>query len=88
MLGKRKGNSKMMPLFSEQVRRLVGPVSDNTLLAILECNASAQDLPAAVSYLGGEGSLPDGVGHPLAGTVAQLYDILSTDRLCASADEN
>ena len=78
----------MMPISPEQVRHLVGQVTDDTLLAILKCNASAEDLQAAAGYLEGEGSLLDRVGHPLAGKVAQLYDILSSDQLYANADEN
>jgi hypothetical protein len=37
--------------------------------------------------LRGEGSAVDRLGHPIAGKVAQLYDILSNDALYADEEE-
>jgi hypothetical protein len=59
-------------------------VTDDTMAAILEFQPSMEELEVAVSYLQGEGSAVDRLGHPLAGKVAQLYDILSADALYAS----
>jgi hypothetical protein len=85
---RKKGDSKLLPVTSsEEVRHLVGPVADQTVLAILGCNASMEDLEVAASYILGQGSALDRVGHPMAGKVAQLYDILSSDELYANADE-
>jgi hypothetical protein len=72
---------------SADVRHLVGPVTDDTVLAILECGASVEDLEVAMNYVLGEGSAVDRVGHPMTGKIARLYDILSSDELYANADE-
>lgn len=68
-----------MPVTSSiEVRGLVGPVADETIVAILNSEPSFEELALAASYVRGEGSELD---HPLTGKVAQLYDILSTDAL-------
>jgi hypothetical protein len=72
---------------SAEVRRLVGPVADNTVSAILECEASAEDLEVALTYLRGDGSMVDRLGHAMTGTVSQLCDILSSDELYADPNE-
>jgi hypothetical protein len=83
-----KGDSKPLPVTSSvEVRHFVGPVADDTVLAILKCDASVEDLEVAASYVQGEGSTLDRVGHPMIGKIAQLYDILSADQLYASTDE-
>jgi hypothetical protein len=83
-----KGDSKVLPVTSsEQVRHLVGAVADETVLAVLKCQASLDDLEVAAAYAQGEGSALDRAGHPMTGKVAQLYDILSSDALYADADE-
>ena len=84
----KKGDSKLLPVTSStEVRHLVGPVTDATVLAILKCSASVEDLEVAANYVQGEGSALDRVGHPMIGKVAQLYDILSSDELYANTDE-
>ena len=88
MPDQKKGDSKHLPITSSvEVRYLVGPVADDTVLAILKCDASVEDLEVAASYVQGEGSALDRVGHPMIGKVAQLYDILSADQLYAGTDE-
>jgi hypothetical protein len=85
---RKKGNSRILPVASsDEVRHLVGPVADHTVLAILECQASVEDLEVAAGYVQGEGSALDRAGHAMASKVAQLYDILSSDDLYANADE-
>ena len=85
---RKRGNSRVLPVSSsEQVRHLVGPVADQTVLAILKCQASIEDLEVAAGYVQGEGSAFDQAGHQMAGKVAQLYEILSSDDLYANADE-
>jgi hypothetical protein len=80
-----KSNSKVLPVTSSiEARHVVGPVTDDTMAAILEFRPSMEELEVAVSYLHGEGSAVDRTGHPLAGKVAQLYDILSADALYAN----
>ncbi len=85
MPGYEKGDSKNPPLTSStQVRHLVGPVTDDTILAILETGASVEELEVVTSYLQGEGNHVDRLGHPMTGKVAQLYDILTADALYAN----
>jgi hypothetical protein len=66
-------------LSAADIRRLVGAVTDDTLLAILKCEPTTEELEVAASYLSGEGLAR--AGHPMTGKVAQIYDILSADAL-------
>jgi hypothetical protein len=80
------GTSKELktPVLSAgDVLRIVGPVTDDTLLAVLKCEPTMEDLEVAASYLRGEGSKVGRSGHPMSGRVAQIYDILSADALYA-----
>ena len=70
-------------LSAGDVLRVVGAVTDDTLLAILKYEPTMEDLEVAASYLRGEGSRVDRTGHPMSGKVAQIYDILSADALYA-----
>ena len=71
MPGYKKGDSKNPPLTSStQVRHLVGPVTDDTILAVLETGASVEELEVVASYLQGEGNHVDRLGHPMTGKVA------------------
>jgi hypothetical protein len=82
-----KRGSKNPPLASAtQVRHLVGPVTDDTVLAILEAGASVEELEVVSGYLQGEGNDLDRLGHPLTGKVAYLYDILTADELYANGE--
>lgn len=75
-----KGNSKKMPVTSaEEVRHLAGPLNDDAVAAILRVGPSVEELEAATRYALGEGDKVDRAGHPLAGRVAQLYEIISAE---------
>jgi hypothetical protein len=78
---------KPRPVTADDVRHLAGPVSDDTLVAVLKCEPSMEELEVAATYLRGEGSAVDRLGHPMSGKVARLYDILSADELYASEEE-
>lgn len=87
MPGYKKGDSKVMPVTSSvEVRHLVGPVADDTISAILKAGASVEELEVAATYARGEGDHVDRLGHPMAGKVAQLCDILAADELYANAE--
>jgi len=78
----KKGNSRAMPIVSsDEVRRLVGPVADTTIAAILASGASAEEVEVAAWYLSGEGDRMDRLSHPMSGRVERIYDILSEDEL-------
>jgi hypothetical protein len=74
-------------LSATDVRHHVGPVTDHTLLAVLDCKPSIEDLEMATRYLSGEASEESRIEHPMTGKVAQLYDILSADALYAEHEE-
>jgi hypothetical protein len=77
-----KGDSKVLPVTSSmEVRHVVGPVTDDTISAVLKSEPSMEDLEVAAGYLRGERNEVDRLGHPLTGKVAQLYEILSSDAL-------
>jgi hypothetical protein len=72
---------------ADDVRHVAGPVADATVSAVLKSEPSMEDLEVAASYLRGDGSKVDRLGHPLSGKVAQVCDILSADALYAEVDE-
>ena len=76
-----------MLVTAEDVRHVTGPVTDATVAAVLKTAPSLEGLEVAASYLRGEGSRVDRLGHPMSGKVAQLYDILSADALYAQDEE-
>jgi hypothetical protein len=76
-----KAGRSAKALSSMDVRHVVGPVTDDTISAILRSESSMEELELAASYLRGEGSKVDRLGHSMTGKVAQLYDILSADAL-------
>lgn len=83
------GRAPSDPVLSTgDVLHLVGPVTDDTLLAILKCEPSMEELEVAASYLRGQGSEASRTGHPMSGKVAQIYDILSADALYANEEES
>ena len=85
MAAPHKSNSKKVPVTSaEEVRHLAGPLNDEAVAAILRVGPSIEELEAATQYALGEGDKVDRAGHPLAGRVAQLYDIISAE----DADED
>ena len=81
----KKGERKVLSVTSsDEVRHVVGPVTDDTIVTILKYEPSMEELEVAASYLRGEGNEVDRLGHPLTGKVARLYDILSADALYAN----
>jgi hypothetical protein len=74
-------------LSATDVRHLVGRVADHTVLAILDCKPSIEDLEMAMSYLSGQASEESSIEHPMTGKVAQIYDILKADALYAEDEE-
>ena len=81
----RRGDARVVPVTSSaDVRHLVGPVTDDTLVSILKAEPTVEELEVAASYLRGEGNEVDRHGHPMTGKVARLYDILNADPLYAN----
>lgn len=76
---KRDSEDRTLAL-AHDVRRLAGPLDDETVAQVLKVGASFAELEIAAAYVRGQGSLVDRAGHPLTGKVAQLYEILSADQ--------
>lgn len=75
-----KGDSKVAPVLSaEDVRRLAGPLDDESVAEILKLGASAEELEIAAGYAVGDGDRYDRLGHELTGKVAAIYEILRAD---------
>jgi hypothetical protein len=87
MLGSNNGNPDAPPVTAADVRHVAGPVADATVAAVLKSEPSVADLEVAASYLRGEGSEVDRLGHRASGKVAQICDILSADALYADEEE-
>ena len=87
MTGTERADANLQPPTASDVRQLVGPVTDATVSAVLKSEPSLEDLVVAASYLRGQDSEMDRLGHPMGGKVAEVYDILTTDALYAPDDE-
>ena len=82
----KSGAAKVLPVTSSvEVRHVVGPVTDNTISAILKPEASLE-VQVAVSYRRGEGGELDRHGHAITGKVGALYEVLSADALYAGGE--
>jgi hypothetical protein len=76
----KKTDSKGIPVVSAaEIRRVAGPLNDETVAQIMRIGPSMEELEIAARYATGEGDLLDRMGHPLDGRVAQIYDILSAE---------
>lgn len=63
----------------DDVRSILGDVDDATTLEILGLNPTVADLEEAVMWASGSGDVLGKQGRPLAGTAAQVFDILARD---------
>lgn len=63
---------------AEMVRGLCGDVLDWKVAAIVALEPSAADVAAAVEWAAGQDDL-GGMGRPLSGLSAQVYDLLRAD---------
>ncbi len=63
----------------EDVRHLAGDVENGKALEILKLKPTVDELEQAVMWAAGNGDIPARQGHPLAGTAAAIFDILSAD---------
>jgi hypothetical protein len=69
----------IVPPTLEEIRRLVGPVTDDRLAAIAATGASRAEIELAAAYAQGLGDVPGRGGHPLEGRAADVFDILRAD---------
>lgn len=78
--------AKVAVTSADEVRHLVGLVTDHTVAEILDTQPSEKDLEVAVIFVRGEGDAVDRLGHELAGKAARIYDILAKDELYQNND--
>lgn len=63
-------------LSNDEVSRLVGDVSDETIVAILGTGATIKDIEAALQWLASADDVMGKSGRTLSGPGAAVYDIL------------
>ena len=73
------GTGKPDVITSDDVARLVGALDERKTLDILALNPTWAELEEAAVWAAGDGDVLARIGHPLAGVVAQIVDILAAD---------
>ena len=69
---------RVRSLTPQDARDIVGDLDDAKIAAVLATGANAEQLEQAMVWASGESDLMGDLERPLAGVVAQLYDILMT----------
>jgi len=64
-------------LSAEEIRRIVGDISDARILAILDLGASRDELEQAVTWAEGQSDVLGEQELPLSGVVSELHEILT-----------
>jgi hypothetical protein len=62
---------------ASDLARLVGDLDERTVLDILALKPTLAELEEAAIWATGDGDVLAKMGHPLAGTVAEIVDLLS-----------
>jgi hypothetical protein len=66
-------------LTAEDVRRIVGRISDDRITAIIAAGATQADVVEAFTWLSSDEYLAGGLERPLSGVVAEVYEILKPE---------
>ena len=64
-------------LSADEIRRIVGDISDARVLAILDLGASRDALEQAVAWAEGQSDVLGELELPLSGVVSELHEILT-----------
>jgi len=64
---------------AEDISRLLGALDERRTLDILALRPTLSDVEQAAVWLAGDGDVIAKSGHPLAGVVAEILDILAVD---------
>ena len=64
---------------AEDVSRLLGALDERKTLDIVALRPTLADVEQAAVWLAGDGDVIARSGHPLAGVVAEILDILAVD---------
>lgn len=59
-----------------EIINLLGDLSDETVLSIMETGATLEDLETALQWISSEDDVMGKSGHALSGPAAAVYDIL------------
>ena len=65
----------------DDVIHLLGDISDDKVVEILETGASLEQLEEAAAWLAGESDVMGEERLPLTGAAAKVYDIIARDEL-------
>jgi hypothetical protein len=68
-----------VPLTAEEIRGIVGRLSDDRISAIVATGATAAEVVEAFTWLSSDEYLAGGLERPLSGVVAEVYEILKPD---------
>ena len=71
-------NDAVRPM-PEEIRRIIGAVTDDRLAGIIASGASLAEIALAAAYAKGLGDVPGRDGHALEGRAATVFDILRAD---------
>ena len=63
----------------ENVVRITGDVDEHKVLDILALNPTVEEVEEAALWATGDGDILGRTGRPLAGIVADIYEILTAD---------
>ena len=63
----------------EDVMRIAGPLDDESTALILAAQPTAEELEEAVAWAKGETDVMHAAERALKGTVARIYELLTTD---------
>ncbi len=64
----------------DDLQRVLADLDDSRALEILALAPTVAEVEEAALWVSGEGNTLDRAGHPLVGTVAAIYDILTRDQ--------
>lgn len=64
---------------AQHVVEIVGPLTDARIMAIVATGATVEQLEEATAWAAGESDAMGALERPVAGPVAEIYDILTAD---------
>lgn len=72
-------NQERRPLTESEVRRIVGPCEDESVVAILKTGARSEQILEAFERVSGNTAISEDLEKPMDPVVARLVDILAED---------
>ena len=78
--------ARPVSLTHHEVTRILGPIVDAKVSAILAAGASLEDLEEAAQWIAGESYVMGELERPLTGVAAEVYEILTADEVDEEED--